>query len=312
MSKKIQASCPECDGDGCSYCDPEIVDAENNHGQKPLASEVAPGECGCDESVGYICGTHAKEKLSQQLLPCPFCGSDVKLDNLVAADDFFVSCGKCEVQQIANYSPEAAIARWNKRSSFIAKKLDTPCEPQGAEAPAGIYLDLSYFRHALLGVTDAFLCTCTAGSDDGPCASCAANHALSLVERAIKKSAAAPRPQEPEVEHSGYFFPGDLKPVELRPQEPRCPTCSSVMEESLQSGEVICRESLHFFKFQRLSDFAQFFSPAQSQGAAPLCGECGAILTPTGLTRPGQPRFQCLSCGATTSCTEGDDKNAKS
>lgn len=64
---------------------------------EPLASEVTPGECGCDESVGYICGTHAKEKLSQQLLPCPFCG-------------------------------------W---SSFIAKKLDTPAptEPQGAEAP---------------------------------------------------------------------------------------------------------------------------------------------------------------------------------
>jgi Lar family restriction alleviation protein len=83
-------------------------------------------DCSCDDSVGYICGPHSKEKLSQQLLPCPFCGStNVKLDNLVDADDFFVSCGNCEIQQIANYSPETAIARWNRRNAAAPQKGET-------------------------------------------------------------------------------------------------------------------------------------------------------------------------------------------
>ena len=49
--------------------------------------------------------------------PCPFCGSeDLELDNLVDADDFYVSCRKCQVQQIANYTKEEAVRRWNTRS----------------------------------------------------------------------------------------------------------------------------------------------------------------------------------------------------
>jgi Lar family restriction alleviation protein len=50
------------------------------------------------------------------LLPCPFCGSsNLVLDNLVDEDDYFVSCGGCEIQQIANYTREGAIRRWNQR-----------------------------------------------------------------------------------------------------------------------------------------------------------------------------------------------------
>lgn len=32
----------------------------------------------------------------------------------------------------------------------------------------------------------------------------------------------------------------------------------------------------------------------------PSCHVCGEILTPTGLTQPGMPKWQCLSCGAST------------
>lgn len=47
--------------------------------------------------------------------PCPFCGAQAVLDNLVDVDDYFVRCTSCEVQQIANYLPGHAIERWNKR-----------------------------------------------------------------------------------------------------------------------------------------------------------------------------------------------------
>ena len=49
------------------------------------------------------------------LLPCPFCGGRPKLQDLGDADSFYVHCTKCEVQQIANYSPEIASQRWNSR-----------------------------------------------------------------------------------------------------------------------------------------------------------------------------------------------------
>jgi|SRR5882724_10344969 len=54
-----------------------------------------------------------------ELLPCPFCGSqDLMLDSLGDSDDWFVSCNGCEIQQIANYTREIAIERWNKRATL--------------------------------------------------------------------------------------------------------------------------------------------------------------------------------------------------
>jgi Lar family restriction alleviation protein len=53
-----------------------------------------------------------------ELLPCPFCGGEAELNDLGdPQDDSFVSCTrpKCEVQQIARFTPEAAIAAWNTR-----------------------------------------------------------------------------------------------------------------------------------------------------------------------------------------------------
>lgn len=59
-------------------------------------------------------GTMATD--SYKLLPCPFCGSnDLTLDNLREGDDWFVSCNSCEIQQIANYTQDGAIRRWNLR-----------------------------------------------------------------------------------------------------------------------------------------------------------------------------------------------------
>lgn len=118
------------------------------------------------------------------------------------------------------------------------------------------------------------------------------------------------------------------------PQEPRCPKCGCGAKKNERKpillptlkNQVICYACEISFPIERLSDFAQFFSPAQSQGAAPettktmcsasmgietvlnigqLCYVCGTLMVPTGLTRPEMPKFQCLSCGATTSCTEG-------
>ncbi len=59
--------------------------------------------------------------MNEELKLCPFCGGRPELDHLSADsmepfdDDYYVSCTKCEVQQIANYSETDAIARWNKR-----------------------------------------------------------------------------------------------------------------------------------------------------------------------------------------------------
>jgi Lar family restriction alleviation protein len=51
-----------------------------------------------------------------ELLPCPFCGStDLTLDNLTDVDDFCVECDGCQIQQIANYTRDEAIRRWNRR-----------------------------------------------------------------------------------------------------------------------------------------------------------------------------------------------------
>lgn len=61
---------------------------------------------------------------SESLLPCPFCGSsDLTLDNLVDEDDYFVSCGGCQVQQIASYTREEAVRRWNRRAGQVTHQL---------------------------------------------------------------------------------------------------------------------------------------------------------------------------------------------
>jgi Lar family restriction alleviation protein len=61
--------------------------------------------------------TRPSEHLIAVLKPCPFCGSpDLELSNLCDPDDYFVSCNGCEVQQIANYTREEAIQRWNERA----------------------------------------------------------------------------------------------------------------------------------------------------------------------------------------------------
>ncbi len=57
------------------------------------------------------------------LKACPFCGNrSPVIQNLVDADDFFISCPECEVQQIANYTAAEAVRRWNHRLSSDARR----------------------------------------------------------------------------------------------------------------------------------------------------------------------------------------------
>lgn len=54
--------------------------------------------------------------LSEDLKPCPFCGSTtLELGNLVDEDDYFVSCEDCGVQQLANHTKPEAARLWNMR-----------------------------------------------------------------------------------------------------------------------------------------------------------------------------------------------------
>lgn len=55
------------------------------------------------------------------LLACPFCGGRPEMCELGDADSFYVHCTECEVQQIANYRPQQAADRWNKRAGAAEK-----------------------------------------------------------------------------------------------------------------------------------------------------------------------------------------------
>jgi|SRR5208282_134493 len=69
--------------------------------------------------AGQLAPEKAEMPTIPALLPCPFCGSTrLTLENLGEGDDWFVSCQGCEVQQIANYSKEEAMERWNRRPAF--------------------------------------------------------------------------------------------------------------------------------------------------------------------------------------------------
>lgn len=60
---------------------------------------------------------------TDNLRSCPFCGSaDLELGNLVDEDDWFVSCNGCQIQQIANYTRDVAIERWNRRGEGQQRK----------------------------------------------------------------------------------------------------------------------------------------------------------------------------------------------
>ena len=60
-------------------------------------------------------------------LPCPFCGGEPIADDLGdPADDSFIHCSGCEVQQIANYTPQEAAARWNTRVRIAPSPIALP------------------------------------------------------------------------------------------------------------------------------------------------------------------------------------------
>jgi len=56
-------------------------------------------------------------RLSQQLLPCPFCGGKAHLfeDTLFQSPWVWVECLACAAQTGQNATPQAAIEAWNRR-----------------------------------------------------------------------------------------------------------------------------------------------------------------------------------------------------
>lgn len=62
--------------------------------------------------------------MSDELLPCPFCGGSVYIERTIDGREWFgVVCrntmnrgGTCAIQQLPSASREAAIERWNTRA----------------------------------------------------------------------------------------------------------------------------------------------------------------------------------------------------
>ena len=66
--------------------------------------------------------------MSEQLLPCPFCGSTDHLDMKDARD--FITCLDCGTE--GPYQPGRAVEAWNSRADHIGeanKKVGQDCEP---------------------------------------------------------------------------------------------------------------------------------------------------------------------------------------
>jgi Lar family restriction alleviation protein len=51
-----------------------------------------------------------------KLRPCPFCGGNPKMEELGDADSFHVVCEPCSMGFHANFTPEEAAGRWNRRA----------------------------------------------------------------------------------------------------------------------------------------------------------------------------------------------------
>ena len=79
-------------------------------------SETVKNNHTCDKP-NYTDGPCQVCAAEKTLLPCPFCGGAPILDDLGEEDDFFVHCGSCEVQQIANKTIDTAVSEWNQRVS---------------------------------------------------------------------------------------------------------------------------------------------------------------------------------------------------
>jgi Lar family restriction alleviation protein len=72
-----------------------------------------------------------------RLLACPFCGGKPEMCELGDPDSYSVQCTECEVQQIANYRPQEAADRWNRRSvtaEDVAVEVIVPAPVRWTEA----------------------------------------------------------------------------------------------------------------------------------------------------------------------------------
>lgn len=73
-----------------------------------------------------------------KLRPCPFCGGTPKMEELGDADSFHVVCETCQMGFHANFTPEQAARRWNRRDPNAATsaevEVDIPRAVRWADA----------------------------------------------------------------------------------------------------------------------------------------------------------------------------------
>lgn len=113
----------------CDVCDGKHV---SDQAQRIAELEAELAKYKCDPSVNaYMIPTHAqllaenkmlREKLAkhepEELLPCPFCGSNVTLEaSVICKGKFVVMCSNsdCYSSFAAFTTEEIAIKAWNKR-----------------------------------------------------------------------------------------------------------------------------------------------------------------------------------------------------
>jgi len=59
--------------------------------------------------------------MSEELLPCPFCGSSAEMECVVI--EHWVHCIGCSIETPMYYSPEHAAAKWNARVPVVAASV---------------------------------------------------------------------------------------------------------------------------------------------------------------------------------------------
>lgn len=107
-------------------------------------------------------------EMREDLLPCPFCGSDdLTLDNLGDNDSWSVDCKSCKAQQPSIYWRHSAIAAWNRRDLPPPPSVQSPsCTDTTAEEAFRSDASRKSEGSSLAATLERLLSTCMECLDD--------------------------------------------------------------------------------------------------------------------------------------------------